>query len=329
MEAPSLGERSTRKRRLVVAAPGLGDAARTRAVSDAGVAASAECKLRQLLQDGKKIIVFSGSGISSAAGLSTFSGSLYAKAARKFKLKDGSKTFCYSFLQSNPKECFSFFRDLYRTVAKATPTRTHYAFKAMEDSEQMVRHYTLNFDGLATAGGMSVWKAESQESSKSSASLGTTVELHGNIHELVCRQCGAVSKMTTTTKPIPKCKHDHCQGDLRFRVLLYDDQESHLISSANPLADLLPHDLEQCHAVVWVGISFQQSASCQHFGLVLAAALRANDESDQQIPMFIIDPNPTDCLENLMDGLQQQIGSDGGVFVIESTSDDFFGEFRK
>ena len=284
-------------------------------------------KLRKILNnDQSKIIVFSGSGMSVSAGLSTLSGDLYAKAAKQYKLKDGSKVFCYSFLESNPHECFRFFKDLYIKASKALPTPSHRALKAMEDSGQLVRHYTLNFDSLASACGMSLWSSNNEKEENVSSSR-KTVELHGNIKQLVCRQCGSAHAMDRNIKPIPKCQENDCRGDLRFRVLMYDDKEGHLISKANPLVDLLPTDIVECNAILWVGISFRQSASCQHFGRALSALRATVSQGQQQVALFIIGPNPKDSLENLMDGLQMQLGESQGVYTVEAKSDEFFQEF--
>lgn len=301
-------------------------------------------KLLRLFRDNKKVVVFTGSGISVSAGLSTFTGDLYVKVARKFKLKKGggnddggSKVFCYKFLESHPNECFEFFKSLHKKACKALPTNTHYALCAMAEKGQLVRHYTLNFDGLASASGMSSWTTSNTNSdfaSLPSSSYGKTVELHGNIHELVCRQCGAVYDAAQYTRaPAPPCQKnvDH-NCDLRFRVLMYDDQEGQLINrgggGGNPLVDLLPQDLSECHAVVWVGISFRQSASTQHFDIVYKALQQATNAGEGRlVPIFIVDPNPTDALEHLIDGLQVHIGESSGVYTIESTSDGIFGEF--
>jgi len=275
-----------------------------------------------------KIIVFSGSGMSVSAGLPTFSGHLYTKASQTYKVKDGSKVFRYDFLKTNPRECFRFFKQLYEKATKAVPTPSHRALKVMEDSGKLVRHYTLNFDDLASASGISLWSRSNDDNDASSS--GKTVELHGNICHLVCRQCGCVHGAHKNMKPIPKCKNKHCNGDLRFRVLMYDDMEGSLICNTNPLIHLLPKDVLECNAILWVGISFRQSASCQHFGTVFSAlqtTATSQAQKKEQIPTFIIDLNPNGALENLMDGLQMQLGEDERVYAVESTSDEFFQGF--
>ena len=319
--------------------------------------------LQSLLHQNCPIIVFSGAGISVSAGLPTFTGNLYTRAAKQFHLPDGSQVFRYRFLERRPKDYLAFFAGtLYKTIAKITsPTPSHYALHAMEQAGQLIRHYTLNVDGLASLCGMSIWKgsdkdddddnninsdmnnqsnptdaiSNTQPSILSDSSCGKTVELHGNIHELVCRTCGSVYHMTpclakaAANGSFLKCTAVDCHGDLRFRVLLYGDQEGHLIhppKRGDPWVKLLPHDLVACRAILWVGISFRQRASCQYFETVYQ--MRNAKGLEDKVPIFIIDPHPDKVLENLMDGLQMDIESDSyNVFTIESTSDAFFGEF--
>ncbi len=59
---------------------------------------------------------------------------------------------------------------------------------------------------------------------------GQTVEMHGNINQLVCPSCGVVVMMTPallrklrSKKPVP-CTKCNC-GAIRCRIMLYDDAE--------------------------------------------------------------------------------------------------------
>lgn len=336
--------------------------------------------LRQQLQ-GQRIIVFSGAGLSVTAGIPTFTGTWYKQAAQQFQLAPphgGMHVFSYRFLQERPDDYWQFFsRTLYPRMATITtgrrrrrPTPSHDALRVMEQSGQLIRHYTLNVDGLAAKSGMSIWKPEksvgsgdsdTKEDVKTSLNNnrdstlppeGKTVELHGNIHELVCRQCGEVYPVTrqllrprSHNDGLPCCPATDCpDGRLRFRVLLYSDKEGHLIyqngsnnNNNDPLAALLPDDVAACQAILWIGISFGQRASCQYFELVDQMRQKAKKQQQQQqslhdeqdvVPMYIIDPHPIEALENLMDGLQQQLGPEPGcrVYTVASTSDAILGE---
>ena len=276
---------------------------------------SAKEKLQEILKNPRaKIIVFSGAGISVSAGLDTFSGQIYDKAAEKFNLSDGMKVFFYSFLQQRPRDCFSFLKQLYLKVRKASPTPTHEVFKQFADQGKLIRHYTMNIDGLSEEAGMSVWNHTEQ--------VGTTVEMHGNIKKLVCRSCGNVSKMTSRTEPVPTCAR--CGGEVRFCVMMYNDEEHRLVRNFTPLTRILPNDLANADAIVWVGISFKQSVSGMYFFDVQEEMSRIG----KQLPMFVVDPRPDDALERLEDTLVVLGSSLDGIFGIESTSDDLFAPFK-
>ena len=81
-------------------------------------------------RDSKRII-FSGAGMIVSAGLSTFTGSIYSKAARKIKLKEGSKVFRYSFLDEHPEESFRFFSMLFNNHVKKAKTNNP-SYRALE-----------------------------------------------------------------------------------------------------------------------------------------------------------------------------------------------------
>lgn len=211
-----------------------------------------------------RIVVFSGSGLSATSGMSTFStkGGLYERAKSKYKLADGKNLFTYSFYRRNRKQAEAFLADVYLEALEATPAPGHYALAALANSGKMVRHYTLNIDGLASKAGMDVWDPEKNPS-------GMTVEMHGSIHEMVCTSCGNVSSLDVERAgrlreemPLP-C--DTCQDETsRFRVMMYDDADGEYITP-DDVMDLMEEDIKEADLILWVGISFQQSASTAYF----------------------------------------------------------------
>jgi len=73
---------------------------------------------------------------------------------------------------------------------------------------------------------------------------GQTVEMHGNINQLVCPSCGVVVMMTPallrklrSKKPVPCTKCD-CEA-IRCRIMLYDDAEGTYLCDS-PLICLCP-----------------------------------------------------------------------------------------
>lgn len=51
----------------------------------------------------------------------------------------------------------AFYAEIYKEARSATPGQGHEAIRLMEESGKLVRHYTLNVDGLAELAGCSTW----------------------------------------------------------------------------------------------------------------------------------------------------------------------------
>ena len=79
---------------------------------------------------------------------------------------------------------------------------------------------------------------------------------------------------------------------MRVAVLLYDDVDSEVITPRHAL-DVLDRDIARAEIVLWIGISFAQSASCEyarralevveHRGGVDALGPRSESGSDQRL----------------------------------------------
>ena len=68
-----------------------------------------------LIKGAKKIVVVSGSGISAAAGLSTYVGGkdgLYEKARKRYKLEKGIDLFGWRFYSERPRDAQKFLAEL-------------------------------------------------------------------------------------------------------------------------------------------------------------------------------------------------------------------------
>jgi hypothetical protein len=63
-------------------------------------------------------------------------------------------------------------------------------------------------------------------------------------------------------QPVPcsACRED----EMRFKVMLYDDEQGDCITPED-VFERLDDDLAVAGAVLWVGISFEQSASTEYF----------------------------------------------------------------
>jgi NAD-dependent SIR2 family protein deacetylase len=277
--------------------------------------------LSEILESGKKVVVFTGAGVSNAAGLDTFSsreGGLYERARKKFKLKQGRELFHFSFLDTRPDECFDFLASLCRKAQGATPTKTHQALRRMEVTGQLIRHYTLNIDGLHVASGLSLWTGDNEKE----GCQGKTIELHGSLHQLVCVSCGheihtqdALELNGKRKRRSIKCKT--CgEAAYRFKILMYDDKQGDLITSPAVISTMRA-DIRNAEAIVWAGISFEQSASCEHFREArdTLCAVQAS------VPCFIVNPDASNALFNLKTACGVD---DGNIHIVSMTSDDAF-----
>lgn len=263
-------------------------------------------RFKEKMLGAKKIVVFSGSGLSATSGMSTFStkGGLYERAQRRYGLSDGKVLFTYSFYSKHKKEAESFFVEIHREALEAKPGPGHEALASLARSGMLTRHYTLNIDGLASKARMDVWHPDDNNN-------GITVEMHGSIHELVCTECGNTRQLTqedaTTLSeersvPCTSCSSDAGGPYMRFKVMMYDDMEGDYIISDDVL-DLMEEDVKQADLILWVGISFQQSASTSYFRRVRRWVQEVGHHHD--VPQVVVNPSD-DALWNVLTACSNQ-----------------------
>jgi NAD-dependent SIR2 family protein deacetylase len=122
-----------------------------------------------------------------------------------------------------------------------------------------------------------------------------TLEMHGCAREAVCEACAGVSPLTPAlgrafrAAPAlpPRCRLPACGGALRPRVMLYNDPNEGLITPS--FDDSLAADLAAADAVLWVGISFEQSASVEHFRRCRRALQAAGAAA--RVPHLVVNPS--------------------------------------
>jgi NAD-dependent SIR2 family protein deacetylase len=292
-------------------------------------------RLLSAAETASRVVVFSGSGLSATSGMSTFStrGGLYERAQRQFRLGDGKLLFTYSFFDRNRMDAQSFFADIYLEAAQARAAPGHRALAALHRAGRLRRHYTLNIDGLAEKVGMDPWHPEMNPD-------GCTVEMHGNVHHLVCTECGGCCPLSETAAqqlrqrqpiPCPVCPpvpplgqeaEDDAEAvaeaaaaeiggggageatppPLRFKVMLYEDAEGEYITPEEVM-DLMEEDAKAADLILWVGISFQQSASTAYFRKVRHWLQEAG--RSEHVTQVVINPSD-EALWNLMTACSNQ-----------------------
>ena len=240
--------------------------------------------------------------------MSTFTtrGGLYERARKRCKVKDGQTLFTDRFFRKNRLDALAFFAEIHKEATKASPTSTHKAIMQLAKYFRLRRNYTMNVDGLHRDTGLTTWRHSIGHDSETlhnrrqsgedfSGANGMVVEMHGNIREVVCEECGHVSivdaavlKKFSASKVCfsdlcaiisvsmliqcsmqvvhcSKCEAKGKDGVLRFRMLLYDDSQQDLVVDDFIELGQLDDDLSGADAILWMGISFEQSASTELF----------------------------------------------------------------
>ena len=72
----------------------------------------------------------------------------------------------------------AFFADIYGEARKAKPGLGHKALAQIANAHKLVRHYTMNIDGLAEAAGMDTWHVDNNPTGRSTTSQTHKPALH-------------------------------------------------------------------------------------------------------------------------------------------------------
>jgi len=160
-------------------------------------------QLREIIRSSRRIVFFGGAGVSTGSGIPDYRSGrgLYAEET------DGlspemilSKTFFY--LQ--PEKFFDWYRK-HMLYPEAKPNAAHRYLYELEKQDKLRGIVTQNIDGLhRQAGNIRVY------------------ELHGNVHENHCMECGAAYPMDAVlhARGIPRCE---CGGVIKPDVVLYGE----------------------------------------------------------------------------------------------------------
>lgn len=169
-------------------------------------------KLKQIIENAKKIVFFGGAGVSTESGIPDFrsSNGLYSREyGRNYSAEEILSS---DFLRFNPVVFFQFYREnlIYQD---AKPNEAHKFLAGLEGDDRSVTIITQNIDGLHQMAGSK-----------------KVVELHGSIHKNHCQECNKsydLDYVVNYEETVPKC--DACGGIVRPDVVLYGeglDQEA-------------------------------------------------------------------------------------------------------
>ena len=160
-------------------------------------------KLKAALDRSRKIVIFSGAGLSTNSGIPDFrsaNGIYNAKLKSQFSPEE---IISHSFFFEHTEDFYEFYFD--KMVYKdAKPNSAHLYFAELEKTKD-VTVVTQNIDGLHQLAGSK-----------------NVIELHGSIMRNYCQKCGKFYTLDDLdTKGVPHCT---CGGVIKPDVVLYEEQ---------------------------------------------------------------------------------------------------------
>lgn len=159
-------------------------------------------KLKEIINESKYIVVFSGAGLSTNSGIPDFRSAdgLYNQKLN-YKVKP-EEIISHSFFLTYPEDFYSFYFDK-MIYPNAKPNSAHLYFKELEKTKK-VTIVTQNIDGLHQLAGSS-----------------DVIELHGNVNRNYCMRCHKFYSLNEIyNKGVPHCK---CGGIIKPDVVLYEE----------------------------------------------------------------------------------------------------------
>ncbi|MBO4472013.1 MAG: NAD-dependent protein deacylase [Clostridia bacterium] len=159
---------------------------------------------QEIVDRSRRIVFFGGAGVSTASGIPDFRSAegIYAEEV------DGlspEMILSKSFFYLHPEKFFDYYRK-HLLYPDAKPNAAHRKLYELEQKDKLRGIVTQNIDGLhRAAGNIRVY------------------ELHGNVHENECMECGASYPMEAILESdgIPRCKD--CGGVIKPNVVLYGE----------------------------------------------------------------------------------------------------------
>ncbi|KAI8096864.1 DHS-like NAD/FAD-binding domain-containing protein [Halteromyces radiatus] len=143
----------------------------------------------------KNIVVMTGAGISTAAGIPDFRSKntgLYDNL-QKFDLPYAEAIFDIDYFQERPEPFYALAKELY--PGKYLPTKTHYFIRLLHDKNMLLRNFTQNIDTLERICGLDEDRI---------------VEAHGSFASASCIQCDEKADMEEIRSQILLSKIPRC-----------------------------------------------------------------------------------------------------------------------
>ncbi|MCU0240954.1 MAG: Sir2 family NAD-dependent protein deacetylase [Vicinamibacteria bacterium] len=153
----------------------------------------------------ERMIVLTGAGISTAAGIPDFRGPDGIYVTRRYS----ADIFDIEAFDADPRAFFVFARDFLTAAGRMQPTRTHRFLARLEEQGRLQAVITQNIDGLHQRAGSR-----------------RVIELHGSFTISHCRRCGraftlAEARTLVLHMDVPRC--GDCQGVIKPDVVFFGE----------------------------------------------------------------------------------------------------------
>jgi NAD-dependent deacetylase len=162
-------------------------------------------KLKEIIEKSKKIVIFSGAGLSTNSGIPDFRSAdgLYNQKTKSNIRPE--EIISHSFFMSNPSEFYQFYFSK-MVYLNAKPNLAHKYFAKLEEEGKVLAVVTQNIDNLhQEAGSKRVY------------------ELHGSIMRNYCMKCHkfySLKDIFNENYEVPRCS---CGGIIKPDVVLYEE----------------------------------------------------------------------------------------------------------
>ncbi len=164
-------------------------------------------KLAEIIRGSKRMVVFTGAGVSTESGISDFrsKGGVFEQIEKKYRMSP-EEMLSIDFFERDPR----LFYEIYRATflgSNPEPNDCHKAFAKLEEMGIVKAVVTQNIDDLHQRGGSK-----------------KVLELHGNMFRNVCSSCRkgfSLDYVADPKNPVPKC--DACGDIVRPDVVLYGE----------------------------------------------------------------------------------------------------------
>ncbi len=161
-------------------------------------------KLQSIIDCSRRIVCFTGAGVSTASGIPDFrgEGGLYAG---EWEGLSPEMVLSRSFFYLHPEKFFEFYRSR-MLYLDAEPNAAHRAIAALEKAGKLRGVVTQNIDGLHRRAGNRL-----------------VYEVHGSVWENYCMDCNASygPEKVLHSEGIPRC--ERCGGVIKPWVVLYGE----------------------------------------------------------------------------------------------------------